>query len=388
MKLIRLAFIFALGACSLWANPQAVDFSQKSKPATIKVLISRKAPNILLEVKGRHCVFNPLDGTQISSGILSKRYSVSAHDYGLLWGEKFPGIHQIRVVPGDSQSTLLVNGIQYKGCIEIYSVEGKINVVNEVDVENFLKSTLTLQFPEPMEDEAMNALAIVARTNAYFMAARNRHTFWHIDAQDCGYQGSALVNNKLHVDRAIETTRHAILTFQNTPFAATWTKDSAGRTTDFASIFRKSLVVPPGVSAPLAAKDRTNHSWSLSISRQSLAKMVNLPMISSIDLYQARNSEKVYAVKISGGGASNDIDFFTLQKVLGAAKLKSNDFIVSLEGDSVVFSGFGEGPGVGLCLYSAKAMAARGEKAPSILAAFFPSTQLEKVRSSEKLAAN
>lgn len=382
MKMMTALVTLVLGAC--YATPQATDFSQKQKPATIKVLIQRKAPESLIEVKGRYQIFNPADGTQIASGIMSKRYPVTAEEYGMKWGEKFPGIHQIRLVPGDSQSSILVNGIQYKGCVEVYEIDGKINVVNEVDIESYLKSILTTQFPNALEDEVMSAIAVIARTNAYYTAFKNKNSFWHVDAEESHYQGNAIVASKVHVDRAIETTRHAIMTFQNAPFAAAWTKNSAGKTVDFASIFRKAIATPPGVQAPIAAKDREQHKWSFAVSKEGVAKIANMDTISSVDLYLAHNSDKVYAVKLSHGAQAMDVDFFTLQKVLSPSKLRSNDFTVAVKGDQLIFTGYGEGAGVGLCLYSARVMAEKGEKASKILSAFFPNTQMEKVRSLEQ----
>lgn len=374
MQLIyRLCFLI-LG-CTLL---QGEDLSYRSKPTTLKVLIEENVHSSVVEVRGRYTVFNPLDGTQISSSSFGKRAPLLAHEFGIQWNEKFPGIHHIRIIPGDSQSSILINGIQYKGSLDVYASEGKIDLVNEIDVENFLKSTLTLQFPEPILEEAMNAIAIVARTNAYALIGKKSHTLWHVAAQESGYQGYALTQTKNYVDKAVDMTRRAILTFESKPFYATWTKDSAGKTADFASIFRKSLVVPSGVEAPLAAEHREDSAWKTSISKESLAQIVNVPVISSIDLYQTKDSEKVYAIRISGEGQSNDIDFFTLQKVLGTKNLRSNDFTVFVEDEMVVFSGFGEGPGVGLCLYSAQALASQGEKAPSILSAFFPETQLQR----------
>ncbi len=353
-----------------------------AKPATVKVLLVKGASSPLIEVKGRYQVINPYDGALLATGILSKRYPLTVEEYGLKWGEKFPGTYQIRILPGDSQSSILVNGIQYKGCVEIYSSESQIDVINEVDVESYLKSTLTAKFPESMDQEVLNALAIVERTNTYYTIGKKPSPLWHVDAREVGYQGIALTENKLYVDRAIDLTRHAILTFQNIPFAATWTPNSAGRTASFAEVFRKAAATPTGVTTPIAAKDRNAHQWTFSISKQTLAKTSNLRTIASADLYLA--SSKVYAVKFSDGRDHNEIDFFTLQKVLGADKLRSNDFTVSVKGDNLIFTGYGEGFGVGLCLYSARAMAENGEKAPQILSTFFPNTSLEKIKSLEE----
>ena len=59
--------------------------------------------------------------------------------------------------------------------------------------------------------------------------------------------------------------------------------------------------------------------------------------------------------------------------------LKSNLFNVSIKGNIAVFEGYGIGQGVGLCLYSAKQMAERGDNAVEILAQFFPGMILEKM---------
>ncbi len=364
---------------TLHALPQNTDFSQKSKPATVKVLLQKQAAGLNLEVKGRHYIYNPLDGTQISWGILSKRHAVKAESYGIHWGEKFPGSYQLRFVPGDSQSSILVDGIQYRGCIEIYLTDGKFNVINEVDVENYLKSTLSNEFPNALHDEVMSAIAIVARTNAYFTGQRNKHAFWHVTAQEVGYQGTAIIHRP-HVEKAVDATYHAILTYHDAPFAAAWTENSAGKTVDFAAIFRKAVNTPRGVEAPIAMKDRSHHQWSCAFPKSLLAESTDLPRISSVDLYVAPDSEKVYAVKVSGDTTVKDYDFTTFQRIIGKHKLRSNDFKVQVKGDEIVFTGYGEGPGVGLCLYSATALADKGEKAPEILAKFFPETRFEKVK--------
>jgi SpoIID/LytB domain protein len=364
----------------LSATPQDTDFSQKDKPATIKVLLMRKAPDVVLEVKGRFFVFNPLDGTRLTSGIMSKRDMLKCEEYGLNWGEKFPGIYQIRVLPGDSQSTILVNGTEYRGCIEVYAVDGVLSVVNEVDVETYLKTTLAAEAPDNLDDEVLSSLAIAMRTNAYYLATKSKYTFWHVDADESHYSGVSLELGRPDIEKAVSTTRHAVMTYENGPFATTWSANSAGRTVDFATIFRKAITTPPGVIAGPASKERLHHKWSFTLPKQALAKMTNLPSISKVDLYVAHNSEKVYGVKVSNGGASNDIDFVTLQKVLTPQKLKSNDFTVAVKGDELVFTGYGEGPSVGLCLFSASAMAEKGEKAQKILSTFYPGTQIEKVK--------
>ncbi len=58
----------------------------------------------------------------------------------------------------------------------------------------------------------MSALAILARTDAYYHATqRQRKQFLAICSQEISYQGSALVVTNSPIERAVETTRHLIL---------------------------------------------------------------------------------------------------------------------------------------------------------------------------------
>lgn len=362
-------------------DPFEADSSQKAKPATIKVLLAQRAHRALVEVKGRYQLFTPSNGLKISGGTFAKREFVYPDPEGLHWGDKFPTIFEMRIVPNDSQTTILVNGTQYRGCVEIYDREGTLYIVNEVDVESYLRAILTTQFSEELDDEVMEAVAIVARTNAYYFLSKNAHSFWHVKAADVHYQGYGATLQNLSVDRAVENTRYMIMLHNSLPFAAAWTKDSGGKTVDYCTIFRKEAATTPGVIAPFAAKDRAKHSWSFTIGKQELARLLQLSSITGIDLYEDKDANKVYALKVHDGARAKNIDFFSFQNRIGERRLRSNDFTVAIKDDTLTFSGFGDGPGTGLCLYSAGQMLEHGDNVQKILAAFFPETRIESARS-------
>lgn len=374
--------------CSAILSTQAQSLSyeriaEPMAPRNIQVLLEKDVQGALLEVKGPYYIFNPHDGLRVSSGLLGKRFMIHELETGLKWGEEFPGIHQIYIKPRSSETSIFVNGIQYAGAIAIYGVLGEINIVNDIDIESYVKSILSAQFLTPLEPEAMSALAILARTNAYYYATRaNPSSFWHISAQDTNYQGSALVVSNSSIDRAVESTRHLILLHPESgghdlPFATTWTEHSAGKTAPYASIFRKeTFASEKGVEAPHAALARQESKWAYQIGKKTFAHLFDIPQIKSIELFVDPTSSKVYGLRMKDGVESYDIDFLAFQARLGATHLQSSDFTVALKDDAVVFTGFGKGHGVGLCLYSANALAQNGENAVKILSKFFPQTYL------------
>lgn len=355
------------------------DISQIDKPATVRVLLGKALPGALIETKGSYNIYNPNTAKLVQANASDKRFFLYPSTKGISWGTTFNSLQAVRFVPLEPSASILVNGIQYKGCVEAHDVDGKINLINELDVENYLRSVLSTSFLDETNHEVLDAITIVARTHAYHAIDRNSNLFWDVDAKDVSYLGHGLILQNPSVDESVESTRFVVMTYKQNPFPATWTKNSAGKTADYGTIFRKQLTGPEGVLAPFAAKERNNNSWTVSIDRSTLASLLDLETIRSIELLQDKYSGKVYSVRFSDGANETDLSFFDLQKAVGE-KLKSNDFTIEDKQGLISFTGYGEGAGTGLCLYSAQMMAQRGEKAQNILSAFFPQTKLQNLR--------
>ena len=381
---IAMALCGAMNPSNVWAELPFTDMIEKSieaaAPKNIHVLLSQGVSEALLEVRGPFFLFNPHDGTKVSSGLLGKRFMIHSVESGLKWGEEFPGIHQLYLQPRSEETSIFINGIQYAGNIAIYAINDRINIVNDLDIESYVKGLLSSQASAPVESEVLSSLAILARTNAYHAVLKQQDSFWHVSASEIGFLGSGLVAPNSAVERAVDSTRHLILVRpsegQTLPFAATWTQHSAGKTASYQTMFRKDSNCPNGVDAPHAALDRKESKWTYTVSRKALATLLDVPQVKSIELFQDPISNKVYGLRTKDGQESFDFDFFHLQERLGKKQLKSSDFTVSLKDDTVTFTGYGAGAGVGLCLYSASAMAQNGDNAVKILSKFFPETYL------------
>ncbi len=345
----------------------------------VKVLIHSQLPELLLEIKGGYSIYNPLDNSRIAWSFFSTREKVTVDPHGIRWGDISSGFYQLRFVPSNSEGSVLINGIQYKGSVEIYQREGKFSVVNQISIEDYLKAALAAEFPNPLHPEVMDALAILFRTQAYYLATNHKETFWHYTLDQNRYYSVASIIPP-HIKKAVEMTEGAILNYKGAPFFALWTENSAGHTVDFSSFFRKEKRTPPPVFAPIAARDRLQHSWSHSIANQILAELLGLQQVKGIDLYMVNSSSKVYGLKIHGENRVREIDFLSFQKMVGKEQLPSNDFTVRSEGEQLFFDGFGAGHGVGLCLYSAQLMAEKGDGASKILTTFFPDTEITRAK--------
>jgi len=317
----------------------------------------------------------------LSTGYRGKRFYCSSHKEGIKWGENFLGIFQLYIAPTSPSTTFLINGVQYRGAIEIYHVDDKLQIINEVDVETFIKSTLAEKIRTPFSRNVLDAIAIIARTKAYYVALMNNNAFWHTTAQEEGYHGMGLTLQNFAIESAVDDTRHFVMTYRDQLFPSTWTVHCGGKTASYRSIFRKDIITPDGVVSPFAMDSHRDFYWDFILDTQELAKVVKVNRVTGMDLFIDHFSGKVYAARIHDGMHTEDISFHDLQKALGMNKLKSNTFTVQIKGNVAVFKGYGDGIGVGLCLYSAMQMAERGDTAPQILSTFFPHMQMAKMRS-------
>jgi SpoIID/LytB domain protein len=372
----KILFFLSIGLTILTGYSFADEVSVN--PENIKVLLLKETDGALLESKGGYYVVDSINHNRLSSGFFGKRFVIRTTEDGLKWGEEFPKTCQVTIMPKNPNTTFLINGIEYQGILHVYKKASKLMVVNEIDVESYVKAILSNEFSLPVEKEALAAVAIAVRTNAYANITKRSDMAWHVNADAPIYQGSALIFKSSSVCEAVDQTCNLIMiNSQGVPFETAMTEHCAGKTASYDIIFRKESAAPKAiVNAPHAALSKQEVKWSYSISKQELGKLFNFRSIKSVESFLDNKSGKTYALRLKGNDDVRDIDFITAQKVMGENNLKSNDFKVEAKGETILFSGFGKGLGVGLCLYSSAKMAQNGESAEKILAKFYPDTTL------------
>ena len=182
----------------------------KKKPETselIRVLLVHDAPGVVLEVKGDYKIYDPRDFSLINTRNIGQRRYIQAVKDGIKWGEEFPGVYQLMVVPENQNTTTIVDGIEYRGSVYVYDVGGTISVVNDVYVEDYIQSLLAPIYRELYPTETLAAIAIATRTAAYYQANNPKNKYWDIDGRQVGYQGNAATNLNSPVENAVRATR-------------------------------------------------------------------------------------------------------------------------------------------------------------------------------------
>lgn len=376
--LLTLFFPFILFATH--GTPKIED-SVKGRDTIIKVLTHEYLNGSLIEVKGAFNLVDPTTEKKITSSFFKRRFYLSATPEGLNWGKLYKGIHQFQIIPKDSATSFLIDGIQYCGKLAVYDIASKIFLVVEVDVDSYLKSVLSEQFShKDMHQTALEAVTIAMRTDLYQKIAASSNPFWDIKAEEHGFHGTSLFTVNSSAEKAVAATKDLIMVYKNRPFPTTWTEDCAGKTSDYKTIFRKDAECPAGVLVPFAQKVRSEHTWKCSIAKKELAEMLDLDAIQSIEPYKCKATQKVYGLKVNGRNLTfRELTFLDFQKLIGKGRIQSNDFHISLIDQRIEFDGYGKGLGVGICILSAKEMAKAGKTTSKLLSAFYPDTKIIKL---------
>lgn len=204
-----LSFVFPLQA-QVWDNITSLWKNNRPAPPQINVLVVHDVEGADLEVKGKYSLYDPFKREYMSTRLAGKRRVMQTMSDGLKWGEAFPGLYQLQIKPEDSDTTIFVDNRPYKGITYIYDIGGTISIVNQVSVEGYVRSILSQHERMRLHPETWAALAIAARTNAYFQAANPKNIHWAVDAQKVGYPGIVRLQNP-DLEQTVEGTRYMIM---------------------------------------------------------------------------------------------------------------------------------------------------------------------------------
>src|SRR5574337_255463 len=110
--------------------------------------------------------------------------------------------------------TVRVNGRSYRGAIEIRKKQnGLLLVVNELDVEEYLKGVVAAEIPHDWEYEALKAQAVASRTYALYQkrmsGSRPYHILATVDSQV--YNGRSA--ERQTAIRAVRETRDIVIAY-------------------------------------------------------------------------------------------------------------------------------------------------------------------------------
>jgi stage II sporulation protein D len=239
---------------------------------------------------------------------------------------------------------------RYQGVLELKAKNGELIPVITMDLETAVASVIQAETTPGTPMEGLRAQAVVSRS--YFVAGSGRHAdFDFCDLTHCQFMREPPASDSPAANAAA-STNGLVLTYEEKPVAAMFTRSCGGRTRTPEEI-RVSQIGYPYFSVPCDFCYKNAIRWSRKVSREDAALL-----------------------RLHGENGR-----LAIGRRLGWDAVPSNNFTAQEDGREVTLQGVGQGHGVGLCQRGARNMAEHGSDFRAILDHYFPNTRLEALPS-------
>ena len=292
----------------------------------------------------------------------------------------------------------------YPGSIMFRTTNGKLDAINSVDVEDYLRGVVPYEIGklDSSRIEALKAQAVAARTYAYkhFNSRESMGFDVYADTKDQVYKG--LESATPLTDAAVKATAGVVMTYNGEFIIAYYHSTCGGVTETLATWNRPDL--PYLQSKPDKRPngkpwcDESSYiKWERRFADKEIAKLFKSNVGEAKAAFsEAKGSDfkKVKSIKIKDKLKSGRImtlrvetdkghfDVLTdrtrwLFKKAGAI-LPSSFFTLKKDGKDWVLTGTGFGHGVGMCQMGVRARAQAGQSYQEILSHYYPGITLEQ----------
>lgn len=287
--------------------------------------------------------------------------------------------------PSDkSDGGLALDGRRYRGALELRHRGAGLTAVNIVPVDDYLLSVVPEEMPTDWPAEALKAQSVAARSFA--LKSRGRHAAEGYDlctTTHCQlYKGIA--SEKTASTAAVRATRGEVLTYGGQPIEALFHTDSGGMTESSEDVWGSHVPYLRAVrDTPLGTMPWTKTVSTAALEKKLAAKGHNIGRLRAIELSplavgraakDRTASGRVKAMTAVGTKGSVTLSGTAWRSLLG---LKSALFDAKLTKDTVTFTGFGAGHGLGISQWGAKRLAETGKSYADILHHYYTGVTLQ-----------
>ncbi|HIK85422.1 MAG: SpoIID/LytB domain-containing protein [Myxococcales bacterium] len=270
-----------------------------------------------------------------------------------------------------------------RGEIVVRSHRQRIEVLNRVDLEEYVASTVGGEMSPSWPAHALRAQAVAARTYVLYEADRHRDRAWDVRSTAVSQVYRGLEAETRETVRATRATEGQILTYAGEPILAVFHSTSGGQTATAGEVWGEDL--PYLRIVEVEDEDDAPHTyWRTAFGREGLSGILEAAGIvvgelRNMTIADRTPSGRVESLIVDGSTGSHRLRGRQLRLLLGGLALRSTLFEIRESDDEFVFVGSGHGHGVGMSQWGARAMARQGASYQRILARFYPGTRIEQL---------
>lgn len=321
----------------------------------------------------------------------NKKYSLSAGKINIKISNKeaifLNGTYKLPV-KFVSTKCFVINDKIYRGNIIIdASSNGKINVINELKIEDYLKGILPKEANASWNLETLKAQAVISRSYALKNLGKHSKEGYDVcSSVHCQVYGGASCEHK-HCNKAIYDTAGEVIFYKDKIAQTLFHAACGGHTEDPKYVWQWKIQTPEylkGRKDPYC-KNNPHSNWTATVPElQIRQKLISSGYkIGKINKILTSGTTKGKAVKdfiIVHSKGRTKINSYTFRLTVNPDTIKSTMITsIKYKNKSFVFKGNGWGHKVGLCQWGAKVMGDKKFSYKEILKFYYPATTIRKI---------
>lgn len=227
----------------------------------------------------------------------------------------------------DGNSTVSLGDSRYRGGILFNTTSGSLNIINHINIEEYLYGVINGELNKSNPKEALKAQAVAARSYAtYKLGTHNSYGFDLCAGTHCQvYKG---FNDEYpETIAAVDETAGDTINYQGKTVAAFFFKNSAGYTQAAEDVWMN----PEGYLKAVKDEHSPSYPWTQSYTLAELSNKLsaagqNIGSVTTVSITKRNQSGAVETLQFTGTNGTATLEKDKIRSVLGSTSIKSTMF--------------------------------------------------------------
>jgi stage II sporulation protein D len=364
-------------------------YSKAPPPAedvfTVRVRIAAGAKEARISSKSPCNVLDADTGKILSPGMVlppDSRIVLSGNKIAM--GARTFSSKRLSLSP-ESGNGIKVNGVLYRGEIDLLRRDGGFDIINTLDIEHYLMGVVPREMYSFWPIEALRAQAIVSRSYAAYEALRRKSRDHDLtsDVSSQVYGGRSAETRR--TTGAVQDTRGLVLEYQRKIVPGYFHSCCGGHTNDVVSVWGGPYVEPLKGVRSRWCRWTPHFRWNARVPTEEIKEKLDssgyhFTRIDDIRPGKRASSGRLESVRVRSGNRWTDISVKRFLSAMGRKTIRSTNFKIKKYPLFYLFKGYGWGHGVGMCQWCAFRLSLMWRGHKRILEHFYPGSHIVDMR--------
>lgn len=218
----------------------------------------------------------------------------------------------------------------YRGTLTLISSAKSFTVVNELDLESYLRGILKIEMNPDWPREALKAQAVLARTFAVKNKGRFSAKGYDLDATEISQVYRGMNAEDPRTDAAVAATAGQVLNYNGQVASIYYHSDSGGSTADVSHVWGGSVPYLSCRQEPVPYASPYS-SWTLTLTpaqvQAALSKLkVDVGTVRGVQVAMKDSSGRAVQLRVNGDRGASDVRAHVFRMAVGSSVLRSTNF--------------------------------------------------------------